>query len=220
MENENLDKTEEIKELKEAAREAAINGDYQNACLLYEKVNELSPLNWEAAIYSKLYKTASGELKEFIPNAVAFCGSLKNDLELVKNSFDDEASKKEVLKQIEHDTCWLADIGAMVAKKDYAVRNTKRKPVIQTTMNYYIRAINIGYNFGDAVVEVFGEDYADCAYEAWIRGLEIHLALIKHLSFSNATVQIGIKEKYLKKIKAVEPEYKEPKVKELKYYFK
>lgn len=190
-----IDRSNELENLYKAARNARETGDDESAIRHYEKISAMDPDNWEALFYLVILKTNEIKNSQIQSSAVSVSNCLPKVFDLINDTIEDEAEKKEavweVLQQCQTTAEWLTrashNFYKSVTKGDGVIALTGLFGAISsagsvltalTEDNQRCVAIaNIMFycgNYVSAIFDMNDEDYCGYAVWAWKQTLDFH----------------------------------------------
>lgn len=210
-----VDQSSEIKNLYELARRAKNDNNDENAQKYYEQLLIKDPYSWEATFYVTYYQSLHCKIAGIYSAAVRLSDCEDTVLQLLKSNVSDTDKQKKALEEMTSHLIYIANM-LLDAAEDYYHNidhgNRILEALYELEKNSYA-AIEICYNFGDYVVEFYGDDYGqDVAVPCWKAGITLHnrswVRRDKTKKEKNENIIMG----YVDKIKKYDPSYNTPTV--------
>ena len=204
-----IDHSDELDNLYQIARRAKDDNNAENAAKYYDMILVKDPTSWEASFYVVYYKAMCCKNAEIQRSAILLTNCEKNVLNLVKDYVVDLEEREKAIEEISTKLISIANLlyGAyinfynnIVIKSQYWAERA----------NIALTIANICYNFGDYVVEIFGDKYAGiAAVPCWKAAISIHNGDMDYFIQSKSK-QVELVASYVKKIKRYDPMFRGP----------
>ncbi|MEE3494106.1 MAG: TFIIB-type zinc finger domain-containing protein [Butyrivibrio sp.] len=205
-----VDNTDEIQNLYELARRAKNDNNSENAQKYYEKILIKDPSSWEANFYSTYYQSMNCKVGQIGNAAIMISNCEDTVLELIKNNVSDDAERRKAVDEVAGRLISIANLLFSAAKNHYdGIGYQIQADYTQEMLNNCCSARNICYNFGNNVINYFGDEYGkSIAVPCWKTGIMMHNALIKYFAQKEANKTIIME--YADKIKKYDSSYDAP----------
>ena len=207
-----IDNTEAIKNLFVLARRAKDNEEYEKAVGFYNDILLKDPTSWEACFYSCFLDLFSLQISEIESACKKIENCVKESLQLLKTSVIEKEQVEKCLADIASDLCAYVLIGYNYSKSYYKANLLQGN----STAAFYSRAKTLNgilYSFGDSIVSVFGDDFADATpVNVWEEAIKNSKTIINEFGLISEYVNVEseIIKTYANKIKKYEPNYNIP----------
>ncbi len=205
-----VDNSVEIENLYQIARRAKENNNSENAAKYYDMILVKDPSSWEATFYTVYYQSMNCKIAEIQSAGIAISNCEDTVLKLIKDNVLDEKDKKEAINEMASKLILISNMLYNAATNHYnSIDYSIRAKYIQEYVSNCCAARDIVYNFGDYLINIFGDKYAvDVAVPCWQLGVEQHTKLLPKLA--NIQINKDMIHKYAEKIKKYNPSYQEP----------
>lgn len=206
-----IDNSEELANLYQVARRAKEQNNSENAAKYYDMILIKDPNSWEANFYVVYYQAMQCKIAEISSAAMSVCKNVRPVLELVRKTINNK-DWKSVIKEISIRTEALSTMLYDAAKSHYDGIDYSIKLNFMQDYVYNANATAVLlYTLGDAIIELFGEDFYIYATLAWKSGVK------KHCSFANLLEDkagsYACIDKYESKIRKYNTDYEAPRIK-------
>ena len=207
-----VDASDELSNLYQLARRARENNNSENAAKYYDMVLVKDPNSWEANFYSVYYESMSCKIAQIQSAAIKVNNCEDTVLSLIKDSITDPDELYKAIDTICADLIEISNMLFYAAKNHYDGINYQIKNNYQQEyLNNCCAARDILYNFGDYVIQYFGDIYgASIAAPCWKVAINQHKILLP--SFKNKDININNINSYVNKIKKYDPNYVAPEL--------
>lgn len=207
-----VDNSDELDNLYQLARRAKDDNNSENAQKYYDQIIVKDPSSWEANFYTVYYQSMNCKIAQIESAAIRLSNCEDTVLKLIKENIDDDVERKKAVLEMATRLMVISQMLFNAAKSHYnGIGDSIRYRYTQEYLNNAFAAINILYNFGDYVIQLFGDDYGkDVAAPCWVISINNHKNLILLLADKE-----GNKKRiddYGEKIKKYNPEYQIPEI--------
>lgn len=206
--NKSDNQSNELNNLYELARRAKHNKEMEDAQKYYELILLKDPYSWEASFYATYCKSRYGTIASIEQDARRIVNSEKSILELIKSTIIDETEIKHILIEISENLIDITDHLFYNAKESYNDINAEfRYKFLSEYSDRCKTSIRILYDFGDNVLNVFGERYAQTiCIPCWAKAIALHKQILPLYNFSAwKTNEKNTINNYINKIKKYNP---------------
>lgn len=207
-----IDHSDEIQKLYQVARRARDDNNSENAQKYYDMILIKDPSSWEANFYTVYYQSMNCKIAQIQSAAIRLSNCEGTILKLVKDNITDPAEQNAVVREI---FSRLQDISYMLynaAANHYnAINYQIQAQYTQEFLDRTCAARDILYNFGDYLIQFFGDTYGDVAAKCWKRGIHLHSNLGKFFKQKEANKNIILD--YANKVKKYDQSYQAPEIK-------
>lgn len=204
-----IDTSDELKNLYELARRAKEADNTEKAQEYYEQIVVKNPTDWEASFYAIYFQAKNCKIGEIGLAASRLTNSMKSILELIKNSDMSETEKKEAVIELTNQTICLSQMLFDVYKNFYDDIDIQiRDKYVQDYANNCSLCRELLYVTGNEIIDVFGDEYCNCAIPLWKQGIKQHNKL--NGVFVDKSGNAAVIEEYNEKIKKYDPSYQAP----------
>jgi len=206
-----IDNSEELANLYQVARRAKEQNNSENAAKYYDMILVKDPNSWEANFYVVYYQAMQCKIAEIASAAISIDNNVHPVLELVKSNVSTEEEQKQAIIEI----CMkLDDISSMLynaAKSHYnGIDSSIKLDYVQEYATNVFSATQIQYTLGDAIIEIFGDEYGNQAAFAWENAVKLHSGFVKILNDKEGNkARIN---SYVEKIKQYNASYEAPAI--------
>ena len=207
-----VDNTAELQNLYELARRARSDNNSENAQKYYEQILMKDPSSWEANFYSTYYQSMNCKIGQIQSAAIRMSNCEKTVLNLIKDNVIDPEERKVALNEVGSQLGFIAGMLFKAAYNHYyGIGDSIREQYKQEMVNNCSASRDICYNYGDYVIEIFGDEYGkDIAAPIWELGITMHNKLMP--MFLNKEFNKEIIMGFADKIKKYNPSYEAPKI--------
>ena len=207
-----VDVSSELDNLYQLARRARNDGNSENAQKYYEQIIVKDPSSWEANFYTVYYQSMNCKIAQIQSAGIRLSNCEDTVLKLIKENVCDEEERKKAVVEIATRLILIANMLYNGAKNHYnGIGDSIRNRYTQEFINNAFAAINVLYNFGNYVIEFFGDEYGkDVSVPCWTDAINKHASMVVLLANKESNKkQI---EDYGEKIKKYKPEYQVPTI--------
>jgi len=190
-----IDRTEELKKLYQAARNARETSDDESAIRHYESISAKDPDSWEALFYLVVLKTNSIKNSQIASSAINVSNCLPKVFTLIKENIGDEQARKEavweVVQQCQETATWLTSAshnfyksmtkgnGVMALTGIFSAISSATSTLTELSEDTErcVAIANIMCYCGNYIEEIFGmedEDYCGYAVWSWKQMMDFH----------------------------------------------
>lgn len=141
-----IDNSEKFNNLLLLAQRAKLDGDVENALNYYSEISIIAPKNWEAILYTKLFKVMNSTMGKLAVGIQGITKSLDLVFGLIKEQVL-ESERKSVVKSI------LMDIHSNIAILDKAVMRSNAYDLISD--DYYYTVAELYYTLAEKLISYF-----------------------------------------------------------------
>ena len=205
-----VDTSQELENLYKIARRAKDDNNVETAAKYYDMILTKDPNSWEANFYSVYYQSCNCKIAEIQSTAVKIANCEKTVLELIRDYIKEPEKQKKAVTEISARLILIAttlyDASCNFFNSlDIRIKDRYR----QEWINRCRATIDILYSFGNFVVNIFGDEFADCgAVSCWMTGISRHTDLLSVLA--NKEINKNEILKYSEKVKKYNPSYQPP----------
>ena len=190
-----IDHSTDLENLFQAAKNAMEAEDDESALRHYQKINALSPNNWQAVFYLVALKAHSFKYGEISSVAISITNALPKVFDLINTTLTDKDEKKEAVWEVLQECQSIAE-SLTYASHDFYKSVTKGNGLLSLTgvfgavsgisstlseinedQERCCAAANIMFNCGNYISEMFDmedEDFAFHAVWAWKNAIDFH----------------------------------------------
>lgn len=207
-----IDQSNELKNLYELAHRAKNDNNSENAQKFYEQILVKDPSSWEANFYTVYYQSMQCKIADIQSAAVRLSNCEDTVLKLVKDNITDPSEAMKVVDEIAAKLIGISGMLYNAATNHYnGISLQIRSRYTQEYLNNCCAARDILYNFGNYVIQIFGDDYGEkIAVPCWKVGIDQHKTLM--VWFAQKEENKNIIDNYAQKIQKYEPGYQAPDV--------
>jgi hypothetical protein len=206
-----IDSSSELTNLYEIARRAKDTNNSENALRYYDMILVKDPRSWEANFYVVFFRAMSCKIAQIHGAAISVSNCIPSTLTLVKTDIVEEEERKRIVDELYVRTSQISQMLYNGAKNHYdGIDIQVRDRFTQEYLYNVASSRDIMYNFGNYLIETFGDIYGTISAEAWKQGIRMHTGFIKLLQ-DKETNKSTI-EQYGEKIKKYDAAYQTPLV--------
>lgn len=198
---------EELSNLYEIARRAKNDNNAEQALRYYDKIMEKDPQSWEAYFYTTYFQSINCKIGEIEMAADRVRNCEKNVLLLVQKYTN---SPQEILNEITTALLTISKLLFNATKSHYNEIELQIKSDYKPDyLNRSIATSNILFDYGDYVIEIFGDEYGlNIATPCWKEGIRQRQEIVSKLPMKNVDATQRCIKEYADKIKKYDAEYK------------
>ena len=207
-----VDNSVELENLYQVARRARDDNNSENAAKYYYMILIKDPSSWEATFYTVYYQSMNCKIAQIQSAGIAISNCEDTVLKLIKDNVLDEKDKDKAINEVASRLMIISNMLYNGATNHYNdIDFNIQANYTQEYINNCCAARDIMYNFGDYLINIFGDKYGiDVAVPCWKLGIEQHAKLMP--KFANKQVNKDVIDKYAEKIKKYDSSYQEPTV--------
>ncbi len=206
-----VDQSDEIRKLYELARRAKNDNNSENARKYYDMILVQDPSSWEANFYAVYYQSMSCKIAEIRSAAIRLSNCEDTILKLVQDNVTDPDERRKVVDEMGAKLIGIADMLYSAAENHYnGISLQIRSRYTQEYLNNCCAARDVLYNYGNYLIQFFGDEYGTIAAACWKVAVRQHNKLM--IWFSQKDVNKNMIESYCTKIKKYDPSYQPPQV--------
>lgn len=206
-----IDNSNELQNLYEIARRAKITDNIEQAEKYYDKILVCDPNSWEANFYTVYYKAMSCKIAGIAHagNTLTLC--LPTVIYLVK-TYIPESEQHDIIEEIYGKIINIASMLSEAARNHYFdIDISIRERFAQDYVNNMASVTFLVYSLGNIIDENWGAKEQFNSVALWDAGIGYQNKYFRYLLDPSPTIKSM--ETYADKIKAYNPEYKLPELK-------
>lgn len=177
-----IDNSSELNNLYEIARRAKNTNNSENALNYYDQILVKDPNSWEAQFYVVYFRAMQCRIIEIAPAANSISNCIEPVLNLVKE-YVGENEQGQVVSEI-YERCVV--ISEMLNNASYNtymdIDINIRDDFVQEYLDRVINVVDLLYNLGNKLTDIFGDTYSQFAVNSWKQGIDIHKSIISKLA--------------------------------------
>ena len=168
-----VDQSGELKNLYELARRAKNDNNSENAQKYYEQILIKDPSSWEANFYAVYYQSMNCKIGQIQSAAIKLRNCVDTVLQLIKDNIPDPQEQRKALDEMGTRLISISQLFFDAARSHYnGIDCSIRQNYARELFNNLYAAMGICYNFGNHVIEIFGDEYGkDIAVSCWKTGI-------------------------------------------------
>ena len=208
-----VDISNELANLYQIARRAKDDNNSENAEKYYNQIITKDPSSWEANFYTVYYQSMNCKIAGIQSAAIRLSNCEDTVLQLIKDNVSDVEERRKAVDEIGGRLVAISRMLFNAAKNHYdGIGYQIQADYTQEFLNNCCAARDILYNYGDYLIEFFGDLYGkEISVPCWKIGIEQHKTLVPF--FAQKEANKNIIESYGDKIRKYEPNYQTPEVK-------
>ena len=206
-----IDNSNELQNLYEIARRAKITDNIEQAEKYYDKILVCDPNSWEANFYTVYYKAMSCKIAGIANagNTLTLC--LPTVIYLVK-TYIPESEQHDIIEEIYGKIINIASMLSEAAMNhNFDIDISIRERFAQDYVNNMASVTFLVYSLGNIIDENWGAKEQFNSVALWDAGIGYQNKYFRYLLDPSPTIKSM--ETYADKIKAYNPEYKLPELK-------
>ena len=206
-----IDHSDEVQKLYEVARRARNDNNSENAQKYYDMILVKDPSSWEANFYTVYYQSMSCKIAHIQSAAIRLSNCEDTVLKLIKDNVSDPNEQRKAIDEIGAKLITISRILFNAAKNHYdGISAQIQHKYIQEYANNCSAARDILYNYGNYLIQFFGDTYGDIAAPCWKVAIQQHNVLMSVFSQKDANKEIILN--YVNKVKKYDPSYQAPEI--------
>lgn len=207
-----IDHSSELDNLYKLARRARDNNNMDDAYQYYKEILLKDPNNWEPQFYTAYYKATKTSIGNISLAAKELANTIATVFNMVKGSITDENEISKILIEITSKVVPLGTVLFNAAKRHYDGINSRIKDkFVQEYVSRGSNVVDLLYNLGNMIIEVFGEKYSDLSVTAWKAGVSVHTVVFDNYAKKDYHAKLIFE--YCDKISKYDSSFERPKLK-------